>query len=100
MSANSIAPALQRLGKAVERVVIRPAFWVLFVLVATSWPIVRAMRAEPPPRLPVLGTVPAFELTSQEGKPFGSAQLRGRTWVGAFLFTRCPTVCPALTSTL
>jgi protein SCO1/2 len=45
-----------------------------------------------------LGSVPAFSLTDQAGKPFGSAQLAGKPWVANFVFTRCPSVCPLLTA--
>ena len=47
--------------------------------------------------LPVLGTLPAFSLTSEQGIPFGSEDLRGKVWVADFIYTRCPTVCPLLT---
>jgi protein SCO1/2 len=46
----------------------------------------------------VLGTVPPFELTDQEGRPFGSRDLAGRVWVASFVFTRCETVCPRVTA--
>jgi len=48
--------------------------------------------------LPVLNTLPAFEFTDQDGKAFGSAQLEGGLWVANFIFTSCPTVCPAFTA--
>ncbi|MFZ5892159.1 MAG: SCO family protein [Myxococcota bacterium] len=54
-----------------------------------------ACRREPP--LPELGTVPSFSLQNQEGTAFGSAQLKGRVWAVAFMFTRCPSVCPRVT---
>ena len=41
--------------------------------------------------------MPAFALTDQNGSPLGSEQLRGRSWVAAFMFTRCPTICPRIT---
>jgi protein SCO1/2 len=59
-------------------------------------PLARALRAHAPPALPVLGTVPEFALTAQDGRSFGSAELRGKTWVAGFIFTRCTTVCPFL----
>ncbi len=46
--------------------------------------------------LPVLTTLPAFTLTAQDGRPFGSEQLRGRVWVANFFFTACPSICPRL----
>jgi protein SCO1/2 len=45
-----------------------------------------------------LGSVPAFSLTDQHGKPFGSVDLAGKPWVANFVFTRCPSVCPLLTA--
>jgi len=34
-----------------------------------------------------------FTLTDQEGKPFDSATLRGRVWVGSVFFANCPGPC-------
>ncbi len=48
--------------------------------------------------LPVLNQLPAFEFTDQDGAHFGSAQLKGGLWVANFIFTSCPTVCPAFTA--
>lgn len=48
--------------------------------------------------LPVLGTVPAFSLTSQAGTAFSSSALTGKPWVANFVFTRCPTICPTFTA--
>lgn len=48
--------------------------------------------------LPDLFPMPAFELTAQSGATFGSTQLQGKVVVANFIFTRCPTVCPALTA--
>jgi len=51
-------------------------------------------RAEP---LPVLFDGPSFSLTDQDGKAFGSRDLRGRVWVADFVFTTCPGACPKMT---
>lgn len=47
--------------------------------------------------LPDLGKVPAFALTDQRGQAFTRETLAGKVWVAAFMFTRCPTVCPRIT---
>lgn len=44
------------------------------------------------------GTVPAFALTNQNGKEFGSAQLGGKIWIADFVFTSCPGPCPMISS--
>ncbi len=48
--------------------------------------------------LPTLTQVEPFELVSDEGAPFGTAQLSGKVWVANFVFTTCPSVCPLLTT--
>jgi protein SCO1/2 len=52
-------------------------------------------RAEP---LPELGALAPFSLQDQEGRQVTADSLRGRPWVAAFVFTRCPTVCPRITA--
>lgn len=50
--------------------------------------------------LEALFSVPAFELTDQDGANYGTAQLQGRVWVASFLFTSCTQACPLLASQL
>jgi len=50
--------------------------------------------------LPVLGTVPAFTLTAGDGRPMSADDLRGQVWIADFIFTRCPTQCPMLTTNM
>jgi cytochrome oxidase Cu insertion factor (SCO1/SenC/PrrC family) len=42
------------------------------------------------------GTVPAFQLTNQNGQPFGSGQLAGKIWIADFVYTTCPGPCPMI----
>jgi cytochrome oxidase Cu insertion factor (SCO1/SenC/PrrC family) len=35
----------------------------------------------------------AFELTERSGKPFRSADMRGKVWVATYFFTTCPGTC-------
>jgi len=44
------------------------------------------------------GTIPSFQLTNQNGQPFGSAQLIGKIWIADFVFTSCPGPCPLISS--
>jgi protein SCO1 len=46
--------------------------------------------------LPILGTVPPFELTAENGQPFHSSQLEGNVWVADFFFTTCNGPCPRM----
>jgi protein SCO1/2 len=44
------------------------------------------------------GTVPSFQLTNQNGQPFGSTQLAGKIWIADFVYTTCPGPCPMISS--
>jgi protein SCO1/2 len=77
-----------------RRVLGSPAAWVVVVVAAFLVPFWARPRG---PELPVLGEVPALALTDQAGRPFTRASLEGRVTVANFIFTSCPTICPALT---
>src|SRR5215813_10654269 len=51
-------------------------------------------RPEP---LPVMGQVPQFHLTAENGEAFDSASLDGHVWVANFIFTQCTGPCPTMT---
>ncbi len=57
------------------------------------------LRFEPDPP-PVLRQLPEWRLVDQDGASFGSGDLAGEVYIASFLFTRCATVCPRLTSSL
>ncbi len=42
--------------------------------------------------------VPDFSLTNQQGKPLALSDMMGKIWVADFIFTNCPTICPAMTA--
>lgn len=41
-----------------------------------------------------------FTYTNQDGKSFGSKNLKGKVWVADFVFTSCVDVCPPMTSNM
>lgn len=43
-------------------------------------------------------SVPDFSLTNQQGKPLALSDMMGKIWVADFIFTNCPTICPAMTA--
>ena len=47
--------------------------------------------------LPRYGKVPAFSLVDQSAAPVTAGSFEGKVWAAAFMFTRCPTICPAVT---
>ena len=42
-------------------------------------------------------SVPDFSLTNQQGEPLGLSDMVGKIWIADFIFTHCPTICPAMT---
>jgi protein SCO1/2 len=46
----------------------------------------------------VFQTIPAFQLTDENGKVFSSKALQGKIYIANFFFTRCGTICPKIAS--
>lgn len=79
-----------------QKMIRKKSFWLLFWIIMFSYPVYRSINRTLPPPLPVYYTVPEFILTNEFGKPFGSKDLKGRFYIVNFMFTSCPTTCPAL----
>ncbi len=72
------------------------SFWFISWAVLFTYPIYRTLTRELPPPLPVLYQVPEFTLTNEFNKQFGTKDLIGKYYIANFMFTSCPTTCPAL----
>jgi len=46
--------------------------------------------------LPVLSTIPQFDLVASNGQPFDSRSLDGYVWVANFIYTSCDGPCPMM----
>jgi protein SCO1/2 len=98
MTESRQQPALaQRIQDTAARLVGRPAFWIIAILVVFLLPLGRALGRTVPAAPALKLALPAFQLTDQRGQPYGLADLKGRVWVADFVFTSCPSVCPKLT---
>jgi protein SCO1/2 len=49
---------------------------------------------------PDLPPLDHFELTDQDGKPFRSADMKGKVWVASFFFSTCPSNCARLNANI
>jgi protein SCO1/2 len=81
--------------KIVEGFKKSPYLWtavVSMIVITIVTPLTR--RVPQPP--PVVSALPEFTLTGPDGKPFGSRELAGRTYIASFVFTRCKSVCPMI----
>ena len=60
-------------------------------------PLLLAACARKTDPLPVYHSIPAFQLTAQDGRLFQSAaELSDRVWVADFIFTTCTGPCPRM----
>ena len=82
-----------------------PSIWIaglaalFFLMIAGSILLLRSQLGSPrSSALPDLGTVPEFQLTERSGNLVSRADLTGSIWVADFIFTRCPGLCPLLST--
>ncbi len=75
----------------------------LFVIIAliimatlVCWVISEAEKSRY--QIPVLGQLPEFKFTDQDGRPFGLSDMKGKITVMDFIFTRCQGPCPVMAS--
>ena len=54
-------------------------------------------KSEVPVSKSAAASVPDFSLTTQQGEPLTLSDMKGKIWVADFIFTNCPTICPAMT---
>jgi protein SCO1 len=80
----------------VARLFSKPMTWVVVALIMFAAPFAGALSRTTPEAPKVFGTLPAFELTNSRGEPFGSKELEGAVYIANFVFTSCPSICPAL----
>lgn len=88
-------PASGRLQRLAATVAANPFFWLTFIVVMFTWPILRSIQAERelPRERPILGAVRNFTLRDQNGDAFASSDLHGRIWVASFIAVECEPTC-------
>ena len=74
------------------------ALWGLSIAIVVTLVAVGLVVRQRRPPLPVIKEVPAFALTHHDGSTVSAEDLRGAPWVADFIFTRCPAICPRMTS--
>jgi protein SCO1/2 len=74
------------------------AFLVAGILIAGANRVFRGSERRSSDESSVIGTVPDFRFTTQDGKTLSRADLLGKVWVVDFFFTRCPGPCPVMSS--
>jgi protein SCO1/2 len=95
---TSTAPPLPR-TEAAKSLWRNPWFWgIVAGLIAI--PAMRPfLRFDPSPP-PVIGELAQFSLIDTDGEPYGTSELEDQVWVANFIFTRCASICPMLTTAM
>ena len=78
------------------RAVLRSPYVWGFVIGIVTLTLIRPLLRHIPEPPPVLSQLPTFSLVGMDGKPYGSAELRGQVYVANFFFTSCRSICPAI----
>lgn len=82
-----------------ERVAVAPRTRdVVFLVALVASALIGLAGCPQTPELPVVGHVPDFTLTDQRGRTVHGRDLDGEIVIADFIFTRCVTACPMLTS--
>lgn len=78
----------------------RLLFALLVILLVAVFPsvVVPTLVCRETPDLADLGDVPAFSLLDEHGERFTEEALRGHPTIVGFVFTRCDSICPAITA--
>lgn len=88
--------SLVRQNNFIEKVVLSKMFWVIACSFLFIYPIAKSVNRMLPVELPILSEVPVFRFTDENGKSFGTNELKGKVYIANFMFTSCKTSCPIL----
>ncbi len=81
----------------------RRHIWVLAfvagILTLTVLRLSGRLRHVPDPP-DVMWTLPDYALVDHLERPFDPSTLRGKVWIAGFVFTSCPSSCPAVTTAM
>lgn len=82
---------------------IRRNIWILAFLMGvvtlTGLRLTGQLRHIPEPP-DVMFSLPDYSLVDQRGEEFSPETLRGKVWIAGFVFTSCPSSCPAVTTAM
>ena len=67
----------------------KPLFWVIFVMVIASYPLIHSLTHPLPEPLPAIAQVAPFELKNLNDEPYGTDNLRDLMWVVNLVCTEC-----------
>lgn len=66
------------------------------ILIFGIWAVPKVIDRLSKPDLTVIGEVPEFSFTDQNGKNITNEDYAGKVYVAEFFFTTCPSICPIM----
>jgi protein SCO1/2 len=66
------------------------------ILIFGIWAVPKIVSKFTKPDLVVIGQVPNFKFTNQDGKVITNTDFKGKVYVVEFFFTTCPSICPIM----
>jgi len=83
-----------------NRIVMSKIFWCVFALTMFTIPLFRSIRRELPPDPVKIYKIENFKLLDMRSNSFEWNSLKGKFVIVNFFFTRCPTICKDLMSSM
>lgn len=80
----------------IERLMTKKSFWFIACGFFFIYPLAKSVNRDLPKELPILSDLPAYAFTDENGKTFGSNELKGKVYIANFVFTTCQTSCPVI----
>ena len=66
------------------------------ILLFGIWSVPKIVENFAKPDLEVIGVVPDFSFTNQDGKTITNDTYKGKVYIVEFFFTTCPSICPIM----
>jgi protein SCO1/2 len=79
-----------------EKLITKKTFWAIACGFFFIYPLAKSVNRDLPAELPILSELPAYSFTDENGKAFGSNELKGKVYIANFVFTTCQTSCPKI----
>jgi protein SCO1/2 len=66
------------------------------ILIFGIWAVPKIVDHFSEPEMAVIGDVPRFNFTNQNGEAISNSDYKGKVYVAEFFFTTCPSICPIM----
>ncbi len=71
---------------------------ILFLMPVIAVGVLSVSKSFEEKKLPIYGTVPAFDLIERSGDKYSEKNLENKVWIASFIFTSCGGQCPIISA--